>query len=137
MIVDETFYRREATGSEARTLPAETYNLAHTLLSRAPHGCLFVPIRSMQYLAVLDPQEFIFVDREGGRFIEVAWRRFRPQERASLDEPVSYEAVYYSPRAAVPMTRLQCEFPKALRDLESRQVASPAGRVIRIEEHRG
>lgn len=136
MIVEETFYRREELSREARMLPAATYNLARTLLGRASHGCLFVPIRNMQFLAVLDVEEFIFVDREAGRYIDLAWREFRPQARQSLDEPVAYQAVYYGSEAAGHMTRLLSEFPRALHELEQRRETVPSGRVIRIEEHR-
>ena len=94
MIVEESFYRPPELSREPRTLPAETYNLAHLLLKRAATGCLFVPLRGMQFLAVLDNEEFIFVDREGRRMIELAWQHFAPQTRHALDEPVSYEAVY-------------------------------------------
>lgn len=136
MIVEETFYRREELSREARTLPAAVYNLAHTLLARAPHGCLFVPIRRMQWLAVLDAEEIVFVDREAGRFINIAWREFRPQARQSLDDPVAYQAVYYRPDGAAHMLRLQGEFPRALRELEHRQATPTPGRVLRIEDHR-
>lgn len=133
MIVEETFYRPSELARESRTLPAETYNLAHTLLSRAPQGCLFVPIRSMQFLAVLDREEFIFVDREGRRMIEVAWQRFHPSERSALDAPVTYEAVYYSERARELMKQLQGEFPKALRVLEKRAVPRASARILPLD----
>jgi hypothetical protein len=135
--VEETFYRREEIGREARTLPAATYNLARTLLARARNGCLFVPIRSMQILAVLDAEEIIFVDREAGRFIDLAWREFRPQQRRSLEEPVPYQAVFYGAESAGRMTRLQGEFPRAMRELERRQAVPPAGHIVRIEDYRG
>ena len=57
MIVEETFYRPPETGREARTLPGPVYNLAHGLLAQSGTGCVFVPIRSMQYMAVLDAGE--------------------------------------------------------------------------------
>ena len=132
MIVEETFYRRDEVAREPRTLPATTYNLAHVLLARAAGGCLFVPIRSMQYLAVLDNEEFIFVDREGGRMIEIAWRRFRPGERSALDAPVAYEAVYYSAAAVQVMPRLQGEFHKALVQLQGRAPAPAPARVFKL-----
>ena len=130
MIVEETFYRPPELSRETRTLPAETYNLAHVLFKRTSTGCLFVPIRSMQFLAILDGEEFIFVDREGRRMIELAWQHFAPQERSSLEEPVSYEAVYYSPAATEIMRRIQGEFHKALRDLEQKSVLGGRARVI-------
>jgi len=132
MIVEETFYRRDEVAREPRTLPATTYNLAHVLLTHAAGGCLFVPIRGMQYLAVLDNEEFIFVDREGGRMIEIAWRHFRPGARAALDAPVAYEAVYYSAAAAQVMRRLQGEFHKALVQLQGRAPAPAPARVIKL-----
>jgi hypothetical protein len=131
--VDETFYRRPELGREARSLPAAVYNLAHVLLARAPQGCLFVPIRAMQYLAVLDREEFIFVDREGGRFIELVWRGFQATDRSALDAPVAYEAVYYSPDAAAVMARLQGEFSRALKQLEDRRVFSGPARVFKLK----
>ncbi len=132
MIVEETFYRRDEVVRELRTLPAATYNLAHVLLAHAAGGCLFVPIRSMQFLAVLDNEEFIFVDREGGRMIEIAWQQFRPGERTALDVPVAYEAVYYSSTGAQTMPRLQAEFHKALMQLEQRAPAHASARVVKL-----
>jgi len=132
MIVEETFYRPPELSREPRTLPAETYNLAHLLLKRASTGCLFVPLRSMQFLAVLDAEEFIFVDREGRRMIELAWQHFAPQTRHALDEPVSYEAVYYSPAGAEVMRRVQGEFHKALREVEQKNVLHGPAHVIKL-----
>lgn len=132
MIVEETFYRPNEVARESRTLAAATYNLAHVLLTRSNSGCLFVPIRSMQYLAVLDSEEFIFVDREGGRMIGIAWLRFRPWERAALDAPVAYETVYYSAGEMHVMTRLQSEFHKALIQLEQRAPAPQPAHVIKL-----
>ena len=132
MIVVETFYRPPELSRETRSLPAETYNLAHVQLQRAVSGSLFVPIRSMQYLAVLDTEEFIFVDREGRRLIELAWQHFTPQARHSLDQPVTYEAVYYSPASADLMRRMQSEFQKALRELEQKAMPNRPARVIKL-----
>ena len=132
MNVEETFYRRREVVREPRVLPAATYNLAHVLLTRSKNECLFVPIRSMQYLAVLDAQEFIFVDREGGRMIDIAWQRFRPSERTALDEPVAYEAVYYSDSDVSTKQRLQGEFHKALLQLEQRAPLTATARVIKL-----
>ena len=131
MIVEETFYRPDEIARETRQLPADTYNRAHLLLARSG-GCLFVPIRSMQYLAVLDAEEFIFVDREGGRMIGIAWQRFKPRSRHSLDEPVAYEAVYYTDKGEEIMRRLQGEFHKALHQLQEKSPLDSAARVIKL-----
>jgi len=132
MIVEETFYRRDEVAREQRSLPATTYNLARVLLAHAANGYLFVPIRGMQYLAVLDNEEFIFVDREGGRMIEIAWQHFRPGERTALDTPVAYEAVYYSASGIQIMQRLQGEFHKALMLLVQRAPARALARVVKL-----
>jgi hypothetical protein len=132
VIVDETFYRGEEVGREMRTVPAATYNVARVLIGRARSGAVFVPIRTMQYLAVLDAEEFIFVDREAGRLIEVAWRHFAPQQRNGLEEPVPYQAVYYASRGPETMRRLQGEFLKALHQLEERAPVDAPARVIKL-----
>ena len=132
MIVEEPFSRRDEVAREQRSLPATTYNLARVLLAHAANGYLFVPIRGMQYLAVLDNEEFIFVDREGGRMIEIAWRHFRPGERTALDAPVAYEAVYYSASGIQIMQRLQGEFHKALMLLVQRAPARALARVVKL-----
>lgn len=130
MIVEETFYRPPELARESRTLPAETYNLARLLLNHAERGCLFVPIRAMQFLAVLDEEEFIFVDREGRRMIEIAWQRFRPGDRATLDAPVAYEMVGYTATAPELQRRLQGEFLKALRELQGRAPVRATARIV-------
>ena len=137
MIVEETFYRPAEFSREPRTLPSDIYNLAHRLLKRAATGCLFVPLRGVQFLAVLDADEIIFVDREGRRLIELAWQRFLPQTRRSLEDPVPYEVVYYSPAAVEIMRRVQGEFYKALREQEQKATLAGAGRVIKLarEKH--
>ena len=132
MIVEETFYRPSELSREPRTLPGETYNLARVLLKRAATGSLFVPLRGIQFLAVLDAEEFIFVDREGRRMIELAWQHFAPQARDSLNDPVSYEVVYYSPASAEIMRRVQSEFHKALLALEKKTVLDAPARIIKL-----
>ena len=118
--MEERFYREQEITRLPAFLPAVTYNLAHTLLARAGN-CLFVPIRSMQYMAVLDAEEFIFVDSQNKAWVELAWQHFRPQARASLDERVPFEVVHYLPQAAETMQRLTGEFHQALQLLASRQ----------------
>jgi len=58
--MEEHSYREQDIARLPAFLSAAVYKLAHTLLARAGK-CLFVPIRSMQYTAVLDEEEFIFV----------------------------------------------------------------------------
>lgn len=118
--MSESFYREDPIEVRAASLPAELYNLARRLLARGGAGCLFVPIRSIQYLAVIDAEEIIFVDREAKHLVELAWREFRPQARQSLTEPVAYEIHLYQDKARETLAHLQGEFFKALRDMERR-----------------
>jgi hypothetical protein len=121
IMVEESFYRPAEIAREARTMRADTYSLAFLLLKRSGKSCVFVPIRSMQYLGVIDAEEIVFVHREGRRMIELAWQRFRPQDRTSLDEPVPFDVVYYGDDAAEVMYRLPWEFHQALLALDKRQ----------------
>ncbi|HQT25357.1 MAG TPA: hypothetical protein PLK99_02010 [Burkholderiales bacterium] len=125
---EETFFRPDEFSREERTLPAALYNLARLLIGKSESGHVFIPIRSMQYLAVLDMEEFIFVNGAGNRTIAVAWRRFRPDMRNALNEVVPFEAVYYSPEAVFVMKRLQGDFTKALNAFASRQ-EKPQGKA--------
>lgn len=127
-----TCYRDKEIASEPRSLPASTYNLAHTLLARSPSGCLFVPIRSMQYLAILDEEEFVFLDGERKCWIDIAWQNFRPQVRASLDDPVPYRAVYYQPDVTQLMVRLLAELPRALNELAAKGRRNEPARVLKF-----
>ena len=125
-------YRDAEIASEPLTLPAGTYNLAQTLLARTSNGCLFIPIRSMQYLAILDEEEFIFLDGERKCWVDIAWQKFRPQNRTSLDEPVVYQAVYYLAGASGIMARLQAEFPRALNELAAKGRFAGSARVLKF-----
>lgn len=121
MIVEETFYRSDDLRRQTSTMSGATYNLAHQLVTQSPQACVFVPIRSMQYLAVLDAQEFIFIDSQGDRRIELAWQRFHPQARSALDEQVPFELVYYRAQAEATMRWLPGEFYKSMMQLSERQ----------------
>lgn len=127
-------YRDAELGREARQLPAPVYNLTRRLIASSPSGIVFVPIRSMQYLAILDREEIVFIDHRFKNRIEIAWQHFRPQARASLDEAVSYEAVMYRPNGSATMQRLMGEFPKALQLLDARGKIDGPGRVLKFEK---
>jgi hypothetical protein len=126
-------YRNAEFRREPRLLPAVVYNTAHLLLEHSREGVVFVPIRSMQYLAVIDHEEIIFLDSEHKSWVEIAWQNFRPQRRSSLDEPVPYEAVYYNPEAAETMKRLLSEFPPALKVLAAKDAPATGARVIKFD----
>ncbi|MEK6686175.1 MAG: hypothetical protein AABY99_07280 [Pseudomonadota bacterium] len=125
-----TCYRDPEINRETRYLPAITYNLAITLLSRCATRHLFVPIRSMQYMAIIDHEEFVFIDGERKCWIDIAWQNFKPQARDALDQPVAYEAVYYSENMSSVMIRLQSEFPAALQALVNKTKLDGPARII-------
>jgi hypothetical protein len=129
-----TCYRDAEIGRETRHLPAPVYNLTRRLIARSPSGIVFVPIRSMQYLAILDREEIVFIDHQYKNRIEIAWQHFQPQSRASLDEAVAYEAVMYRPDGTATMQRLMGEFPKALQLLEARGKIDGPSRVLKFEK---
>lgn len=129
-------WRDQALATESKTLPAATYNLAHSLLARAPSGVVFVPIRSMQMLAILDREEFVFLDSQYKRWVEIAWQHFRPQARSSLDEPVPYEVVIYHPDGQKNLNRLLAEFPKALQALSSKEKLDGPAKLLKFEAKR-
>lgn len=125
-----TCYRDSEIGRESRFLPAKTYNLAFNLLARCHSGYLFVPIRSMQFLAILERNEFVFIDGERKCWVDIAWQNFQPQGRTDLSQPVAYEAVYYKENQENIMLRLQKEFPSALQLLADKQLPEAPARVI-------
>ena len=131
-----TCYRDQELRRETRRLPAATYNLAHTLLARSPAGVVFVPIRAMQFLAILDNEEIVFIDAMRKSLIDIAWQHFQPQQRSALDEPVTYEAAYYHPDAADLMPRLQGEFPRALQALSGRGRVESPGKILKLDTGR-
>ncbi len=115
--VKEIFRRGQAVAATDRALPSDTYNAMRLLLDYSDNSCVFVPIRSMQYMAVIDHEEVIFVDAiSARRLVEFSWQEFRPQDRNSLSEPVLYRFVCYDEKAEETMKRAQVEFSKSIHD---------------------
>ncbi|MDP2325150.1 MAG: hypothetical protein Q8N51_14130 [Gammaproteobacteria bacterium] len=131
--MDITVFRNPPLSRETRDLPAALYNLARTLQARSPRGVVFVPIRGMQFLAILDAEEFVFVDSQHQQWAVLAWQGFRPQERESLDAPVPFEAAFYRTDAAEIQRQLQPEFFKAMQALAGRERVEGPARVLNFE----
>jgi len=130
--VTEVFFLPDEFRRETVNLPAKLFNRCRLLLSRCRYEHIFIPIRSMQYLAVLDEEGIIFVDSqayavrggEGGRMILIAWQ-FRPDLRPdALNEPAPIDVVYYHPDAVQAQKRLMGDFVKALELVEARNIES-------------
>ena len=142
--VTETFFLPDEIDSREWSLPADIYNPSRTLLSRSEFDCVFVPIRSMQYLGIITSNEIVFVDsqayawreNEGGRLIMLAWRFDMAGVRDSLDEPVPCHVIYYHPDSEQVQLRLVRAYKEALDLLEKRyrNSALPPGgaRIVKL-----
>jgi hypothetical protein len=110
-------------------MPSPLYRLTRRLLRASTTGCLFVPLRGMQFQAVVDTEEIVFVDNlggymvlgnEGGRVIELAWRPAPAGTLDSLSKPVRCEIHYYRPGLERVQSRLVGEFGRALNQQAAR-----------------
>lgn len=126
--VTETFFLPMEVEREAWSVPAAIYNLYRSLLGRSSTGHVFVPVRNMQYLAVMDKNEIIFVDSlsymvsgdQGGRLILIAWQFPRSHDRAALTDAMPCELVFYQQAISNIQLRLIAEFRKAMETMDQR-----------------
>ena len=125
-----TLYREEPILRETRHLPADVYNLAHLLLTHSGKACVFVSIRSMQFLAVIDHEEIVFVDREFPTQVQLAWQHFHRHERHALNERIEFEAAFYTADSLGVMARLMSEFPKAMQAMADKERAGAPAAVL-------
>jgi hypothetical protein len=127
-IVTETFFLPKEVGRKQWSVPAEIYNLYRSLQLRNQAGHVFVPIRAMQFMAVLDKNEIVFVDSqsyavskdEGGRLIVIAWKFNESSDRDALTDPVPCEVVFYEQNNSDLQLRLVSEFRQAMELLDQR-----------------
>jgi hypothetical protein len=133
MRVRETFYRGAELVRMPSAMPARTYNLTRILLARSRDSFVFVPIRSMQYLAIVEANEFNFLHAEARPNIEISWQDFASSGRASLEDPVPYTAVHHAAGAAVTMVRLQAEFLRAMQLAAARSAPADTGVVLELK----
>ncbi|OOG23881.1 hypothetical protein B1C78_10155 [Thioalkalivibrio denitrificans] len=131
MKVTERFEMGKPLRREPSMLRADTYNRARLLLSESGQEALFVPIRPMQYLAVIQAGEFVFVDGLGPRVVQFIWHRFRTGERQALTDPVAFELVCFRPDAGEIVQRLHVELSRALAlQASRRRRPAPTGTVL-------
>ena len=130
--VEQTFFRPEEKERVPWTLPAPIYNQIRLALRDSELGNAFVSLRAMQFLAVIDNEEIIFVDGngeyrvhngEGGRVIKLAWQNFKPSERDTIESPVPCEIVYYTRDASEHCHRILGLIEKAIE--EHREAKNP------------
>lgn len=124
----ETFYRPDPVGHLATTVPAPLINDCRFLLRHHENSCVFVPIRSMQFQAVIECREIVFVDALGeyrnqgrfkGRLIVVSWS-FNPVDRESLTAPVRINLRGYRKDWCDLHSRIVPELATAVAQLRSR-----------------
>ena len=126
--VSETFFLPKEVERKAWLVPAEIYNLYHSLQVRDHDGHVFVPIRTLQFMAILDKNEIVFVDsqayavanNEGGRIILIAWKFPISHDRDSLEEPMQSEVVFYDKKDDDLQLRLVSEFREAMELMDQR-----------------
>jgi hypothetical protein len=127
-IVTETFFLASEVDRQEWSVPAEIYNRYRSLLTRNQVGNVFVPIRGMQFMAVLDHDEIVFVDSqsyavsgdEGGRLILIAWKFAASHERNALGDPVPCEVVFYGAKNDDTQLRLVSEFRQSMELIDRR-----------------
>ena len=86
----------------------------------------------MQYIAIFDAEEFVFIDGERKCRIDIAWQNFHPQQSTSLSEPVTYEAVYCQSYSTQLIPRLHSEFPRALNELATKELIRGDAQVLKF-----
>ncbi|NNG12383.1 MAG: hypothetical protein HKM88_03950, partial [Halobacteria archaeon] len=114
---------------------ADLFNRCRRALASSVTDCAFVPVRSMQLLAVITRDEVMFVDNlnyavrdgRGGRLIMLAWDLSKGGQRDSLTGPIPVEIIYFHEHTRDLHARLMSEFPPAL-DLFEKYARSDQGR---------
>jgi hypothetical protein len=113
---------------ETRLL-SQTYNLAHVLLNRSQSSYLFIPVRSLQYLAIIEKNAFWFVDSlayavrgdEGGRLIRVSWHPLTSaREREGLTQNMDCRVIFYGEDMSEIQKRLNSEFYQSMLLIDQR-----------------
>jgi hypothetical protein len=134
----QSFFTPDEYSCLSETLLSKTYNLAHILLNRSQSTHLFIPIRSMQYLAIIEKNMIWFVDsltyavrdNEGGRLITVSWQPILSvHQRNDLNEHVPCHVIFYGGDRNEVHKRLRSEFYVAmgLIDQRYRKTSLPGG----------
>lgn len=125
----QSFFTPDEFFCQNDLLLSRTYNLAHVLLNRSQSDFLFVPIRSMQYLAIIEKDAFWFVDSmayavrggEGGRIITVSWHPLLSAgKRCSLNQHMECRVIFYGGDMGEIQQRLRGEFFQSMQLLDQR-----------------
>ena len=142
--VPETFFLPKEVDRKTWSVPAEIYNLYHSLQRRNEVGHVFVPIRSLQFMAILDKNEIVFVDSqsyavsetEGGRLILLAWKFPASHDRDSLTDAMPCEVVFYANKNSDLQLRMIAEFKEAMELMDQRyrdeQIPAKGAKILTL-----
>ena len=72
----QSFFTPDEFSRQQTRLLSQTYNLAHVLLNRSQSDHLFVPIRSLQYLAIIDRAKKLRLAHAADYLVMAAWLAF-------------------------------------------------------------
>ena len=128
-IIHQTFFRPEGVAREQVNIRADLFNRCRLALNHSNTDCAFIPIRSMQFQAVISRDEIIYVDNQGyrvqdgqgGRLIVLAWNLATADRRESITDPVPIEIIYFHENLRDIQRRLISEFPAALSRHEEKE----------------
>lgn len=125
----QTFFAPVSYSNHDDQIPLHTYSLAHTLLNRVKVDHIFVPIPSMKYFAVIEPDVIWFIDSmhhaiqdgEAGRMITISWKPEIPfSQQESQEQPVPCTVTFHGEDQEGLQNQLQSELPQAMEQLEQR-----------------
>lgn len=125
----QSFFTPDEFSRHESRLLSQTYNLAHVLLNRSESNHLFIPIRSLQYLAIIEKNAFWFVDSmayavrgdEGGRLIRVSWHPLiSAHEREGLTQNMDCQVIFYGEDMSEIQKRLNSEFYQSMLLIDQR-----------------
>jgi hypothetical protein len=145
-IIRQTFFRPEEVAREQVNIRADLFNRCRLALNHSNNDCAFIPIRSMQFQAVISRDEIIYVDNQayrvqddqGGRLIVLAWDLTAADQRESITDPVPIEIIYFHENLRDIQRRLIGEFPAALSRHEEKEQShedrSQAAEVIPLRK---
>ena len=129
----QSFFTPDEFLCQETRLLSQTYNLAHVLLNRSQSSHLFIPVRSLQYLAIIEKNAFWFVDSlayavrgdEGGRLIRVSWHPLiSAHEREGLTQNMDCRVIFYGEDMSEIQKRLNSEFYQSMLQIDQRHSGS-------------
>lgn len=138
----QSFFTPDEFSCQQTRLMSQTYNLAHVLLNRSKSSHVFVPVRSLQYLAIIEKNAFWFVDSlsyairgdEGGRLIKISWHPLLSAcHREGLTQNMVCHVIFYGEDMSEIQSRLISEFHKSMHLIDQRyRDALDAHRIVSI-----